>query len=232
VDVLDGKVVRLYQGSFEQVTSFASDPVEVAGRWVAEGADLVHVVDLEGARRGTADPSLWHRLSERRVSFQVGGGIRRADLAREALAAGAARVVMGSAAVWHPAELSAVGDPDRVVAALDVSGGTARGEGWAGQGRPFRAVLAAVKEAGIRRVLVTGISRDGTLLGPDWSLLDQVKAEDPDLAIIASGGVGSLADVRGLAEAGYEAAIIGRALYEGRFSLKQAIEVVRGVTGS
>ncbi len=224
VDVLDGQVVRLRQGSFERATRYEADPVAAAVRWVEEGASLVHVVDLDGARHGQPDERLWQALGAWQVPFQVGGGIRRAEIARQALAAGARRVVMGSAALWDPGQLAAVGDRERVVAALDIARGKAHGEGWLGQGRPWEEVLARLVELGLPRILVTGISRDGTMAGPDVELLEAVRSVFPALSVLASGGVGSLDDVRRLAAMGFEAAIVGRALYEGRFTLEAARE--------
>src|SRR5688572_27931571 len=102
VDVLDGKVVRLLRGSFSDVTVYGSNPVAIAANWIEGGARLVHLVDLEGARSGRPDPSLWHRFGAAGVPFQVGGGIRDVETARAALDSGAERVVLGTAAVWNP----------------------------------------------------------------------------------------------------------------------------------
>ena len=120
VDVLDGKVVRLMHGDYDRVTVYGEDPVAQALEWMRQGAELVHVVDLEGARSGAPDESLWRRLAEAGVAFQVGGGIRTAEIADRALDAGARRVVLGTAAVWDPDILGRILDPARVVAAVDV----------------------------------------------------------------------------------------------------------------
>ena len=223
IDVLDGKVVRLRQGSYRQVTEYGDDPVAVGREWMEQGAGLVHVIDLEGARSGRPDSALWETLAGGGINFQVGGGIRDAASARTALAAGAKRVVMGSAAIWDPEELAAVGDPDRVVAALDIAAGNARGSGWMEAGRPWQEALAGVQVMGVSRVLVTAISRDGTMEGPDLGLLSAVQTEFPAMRLIASGGVGTLDDLRRLSAGGFEAVIVGRALYEGVFTLAQAM---------
>lgn len=222
VDVLDGKVVRLVQGDYQRVTGYGDDPVAAARRWLQEGASLIHLVDLEGARSGEPDPALWERMAAAGVPFQVGGGIRNADTARRALEAGAARVVMGTAAVWNPDELAAVGEPGRVVAALDVRGDRATGAGWLDQGRELGTVLENLAAVGVGRVLVTGIGRDGTLQGPDLGLVRRVRQHAPHLAVIASGGVGSVADLLQVKAAGCEAVIVGRALYDGLFTLAEA----------
>lgn len=222
VDILEGKVVRLLHGDYRKVTRYSDDPVEVAGRWMEQGAGLVHVVDLSGAKTGEPDRSIWRQMSEAGIPFQVGGGIRTADAARAALAAGARRVVMGTAAVWNPAALGEVGEVERVVAALDVRGGRARGAGWLDEGRSVPQALKGLREAGVVRLLVTGIERDGAMKGPDVDLLAQV-GELSSMAVIASGGVGSLSDLKAVAALGCEAVIVGRALYEERFTLGQAM---------
>ncbi len=222
VDVLGGRVVRLLRGSYDEVTIYGDDPVARARAWIDAGAPLVHVVDLEGARSGDPDRSLWERLAGAGVPFQVGGGIRTAETARAALAAGAARVVMGTAAVWSPELLAAVGSPHRVVAAVDVRNGRATGAGWLDEGREIAAVLDGLAGAGVGRLLVTGIGSDGTMEGPETVLMGGVVA-DGRFAVIASGGVGSVDDVAALARMGCEGVIVGRALYEGRIVLADAI---------
>lgn len=222
VDILEGRVVRLLHGDYGRVTRYSDDPVEVAGRWLELGADLVHVVDLTGAKTGDADRLIWRGMGQAGIPFQVGGGIRTADTARAALAAGARRVVMGTAAVWNPAALGEVGEVDRVVAALDVRAGRARGAGWLDEGRSVPQALRGLREAGVVRLLVTGIERDGAMRGPDLDLLAQV-GKLSEMAVIASGGVGSLSDLQAVAALGCEAVIVGRALYEGRFTLTEAI---------
>jgi len=230
VDVLDGAVVRLLHGDYDAVTTYAPDPAGMAARWVDEGASLVHVVDLAGARTGDPDTALWKTMAEAGIPFQVGGGIRDASLAASAIDAGARRVVVGSAAVRGSEALEAIVDavgPDRVVAAIDVRSGLARGSGWEDRGVALGVVVQRVVRAGISVALVTGIERDGAMDGPNTDLLTQVTIMAPDLELIASGGVGSINDLLDLADRGYASAIVGRALYEGRFTLPEAIEAVR-----
>lgn len=226
VDVLDGKVVRLLRGSFSDVTVYGSDPLAVAARWIEKGADLVHLVDLEGARSGRPDPILWQRFGEAGVPFQIGGGIRNVPTARAALDSGALRVVLGTAAVWNPGILAGIGALDRVIAAIDVADGDALGEGWSGKGRDLESALRGLQANGIQRMLMTSIVRDGTMEGPDVALIKQVGRLVPGIRLIASGGVGGLADLQTLANAGCEAAIVGRALYEKRFTIEQARAIV------
>jgi phosphoribosylformimino-5-aminoimidazole carboxamide ribotide isomerase len=233
VDVLDGRVVRLMHGDYDRVTVYADDPVAQAAAFCAEGAELVHVVDLAGARDGVASEDLWRRLAAAGVPFQVGGGIRNAAAAERAVTAGAQRAVLGTAAVWQPDVLEAtvrtIG-ADRVVAALDVRDGKATGAGWLDEGKALPDVVVSVVEAGVRRALVTGIGRDGTMRGPDLDVIAAVRAAGPELAVIGSGGVGELDDVVVLAQAGVDGAIIGRALYEGRFTVSEALAAIASPT--
>ena len=222
IDVLNGQVVRLLRGSFADVTVYGEDPVAVGTSWVDQGAGLVHLVDLEGARSGRPDRSLWERFAAAGIPFQVGGGIRDVATARDALESGAVRVVLGTAAVWSPHVLSGIGRMTRVVAAVDIFHGHAVGEGWSGPARDLQAVLAGLRASNVHRMLVTSITRDGTMEGPDLTLIEQVRSLAPEMAVIASGGVGSLGDLGVLADAGCEAAIVGRAIYEKRFTLEQA----------
>lgn len=229
VDVLGGRVVRLMEGDYDRVTVYAESAVSQARVWCDAGATLVHVVDLEGARDGRPAEALWRSLGAAGIPFQVGGGIRTPEAAERAVAAGAERVVMGTAAVWQPKlaaiTLDRVG-ADRVVAAIDVRGGRATGQGWLDEGRPLDAVVADLVAIGLRRALVTGIRRDGTMQGPDLDVIRMVREAAPDLAVLGSGGVGCLADLATLAGAGVEGAIVGRALYEGAFTVEEALAVV------
>jgi phosphoribosylformimino-5-aminoimidazole carboxamide ribotide isomerase len=228
VDVLGGRAVRLHQGDYSRVTEYGNNPISVAQGFVADGCELVHVVDLEAARNGHRSLEVLSSLSAAAVPFQLGGGIRGPEEAVFTIESGAVRVVVGSVLLSGPSTVeeivSAVG-PSAVVGAIDVRGGRARGSGWLDAGAVLEDVLATVSEVGLERVLVTGIDADGTMAGPSWSLLARVRETLPDVALIASGGVGSLRDLEALADSmiGFEAAIVGRALYERRFTLPEAI---------
>jgi phosphoribosylformimino-5-aminoimidazole carboxamide ribotide isomerase len=225
VDVLGGRVVRLVEGDYERATIFGHDPAGVVGRWIADGATRIHLVDLAGARSGVRDIGLIKAIAATGASLQVGGGIRDLAAARAALRAGAARVVVGTMAVHDPAQLgrlvTALGEM-RVVAAVDVRRGMARGSGWSDEGRDADAVLADAVAVGVGSILVTGIARDGTLAGPDLELLRRARAAVPGCELIASGGIGDLDDLRQTAAAGADAVVVGRALLEGRFTLSEA----------
>jgi len=236
VDVLGGRVVRLRQGKYDQVTTYGDDPTQMCLWWIDQGAELVHVVDLEGARTGAPDRGLWKRLGEAGVPFQVGGGIRSVDAARSAIESGASRVVVGSVAVHRPAEFSAVieavGSP-RVVVALDVKEGRALGSGWLDKGKSLADVVRTISKIGAVRVLVTGIVRDGEMSGPDLPLLRRVMEAAPGVLVLASGGVRGVGDIIALGALGVEGAIVGRALYEPGLTFRETIEAAgsSGVSG-
>ncbi|MPZ51912.1 MAG: 1-(5-phosphoribosyl)-5-((5-phosphoribosylamino)methylideneamino)imidazole-4-carboxamide isomerase [Acidimicrobiia bacterium] len=222
VDVMEGEVVRLVEGDFDKATTYSDDPVDVVRRWCDQGATLVHVVDLDGARHGRSRSDVWQRMAEAGLPIQVGGGIRDVETIRSALEVGVERVVVGTMAVAEPERLAEVADlVDRVVAAVDVREGRARGSGWTDTGRSLNDVLNGLAGNGVGRVLLTGIERDGTMSGPDLDLTSTV-IDDGRFAVVASGGVGSLQHLADLSQLGCEAAIVGKALYEHRFTFAEA----------
>jgi phosphoribosylformimino-5-aminoimidazole carboxamide ribotide isomerase len=229
VDVLGGAVVRLRRGDFDDSSVYGDDPASAVRRFGRSGADLVHVVDLEGARTGRSGRDLWHRVGAAGVPFQAAGGLRSTAAALEAVEAGAVRVVVGTAAVWAPEVLAEIIDAlgeQRVVAAVDVREGRARGAGWTDEGLPLGEVVGAALEAGVVRLMVTAVSRDGTMAGPDLGLLRRVLGA-VHVPVIAAGGITSTVDVRALAALGVEAVVIGRALYEGKLTLAAALEAAQ-----
>jgi phosphoribosylformimino-5-aminoimidazole carboxamide ribotide isomerase len=222
VDLLDDGAVTLEQGDFERVRARA-DPLELVGRFAAASARLIHVVDLDGARSGRLRTRLIARLAEEAAParVQASGGIRSPADAQELLEAGAARVVVGTAAFENGDSLgryaSALGE--RLVVALDARGGRVALAGW--QQTTALAVgdaAARCAAAGVARILCTAIARDGTLAGPDLELLTEV-CDRSGLPVLAAGGIGSEADLEAVRAAGCEAAIVGRALLDGSLSL-------------
>lgn len=221
--------MRLRQGDFGRETDYGGDPVQVAARWIEEGATRLHVVDLDGARGGG---SVQAGLVERIVGAvaapcQVAGGLRDRASLDALLDAGADRVVVGTLLLEEPDEVAACVEQrgaERLVGAIDVRAGRALGDGWteSGGGRRVRVALEQARGAGLRRLAVTAIERDGVLSGPDLGLLAEVRSVMPEVALIASGGVSTLDDLRALADLGCEGVIVGRALYEGRFTVGQA----------
>jgi phosphoribosylformimino-5-aminoimidazole carboxamide ribotide isomerase len=232
IDLRGGRVVRLRQGDFEQETRYGDDPVAVARRWVREGASRLHLVDLDGAIEGRpAQASVVGAIASAvGVPCQVGGGLRDEAAVAGALAV-VDRAILGTALLDHPAlgtRLVERFGAGRIGAAVDVRAGRAARIGWqpGAEGGGALDAVRAVTVAGVRVVLLTAIDRDGTLEGPDLELVRSVRAAIPGLTLIASGGIGTLEDLRALADLGCDGAILGRALYEGRFTLPEALASV------
>ena len=223
IDVLEGRCVRLSEGRREQVTIEGGDPVAVAARFVAEGAEHLHIVDLDGAFSGRPTPRLVQRVvaAAGGVPVQVGGGLRSAEAVEEALAAGAARAMVGTAALTALEALSSRFG-ERLVVAVDVRDGHVVADGWTRETEIFPAELARrCAGAGVRRLLVTSTRRDGSLTGPDLPLLAEVL--EAGLPVLAAGGIASLADLGRLRDLGCEGAIVGTALWTDRFTLDEAV---------
>ena len=228
IDIRDGKCVRLLQGDFAQETVYGDDPVAVAKSYEAAGAPWIHVVDLDAALTGESRNRdvVVAIASAVGVRVQAGGGVRDASL----LEAGVERVVMGTAAVEDPALVGrlAASFPGRVAVGLDVRDGEVAIRGWTeASGQRILETLGRFEKVGVAAFVVTEIGRDGTLAGPDVDGLRQALAATT-VDVIASGGVGSLDDLRmlaGLEEGGRRlaGAIVGRALYEGVFTVEEAI---------
>ncbi len=216
------------RGDYRDVTEYGSSPVAAAQRWLEEGAALVHVVDLDGARHGTPAIDTWQAFGRAGVPYQLGGGIRDVAAVEAAVAAGARRVILGTAAVWEPEVLAgavaSVG-AERVVASVDVDDGMATGRGWLDGGRPVVEVVEQVQAAGVRQYLVTAVRRDGTMAGPDLDLVRLLLALTGDAYVMCAGGIGSLNHIRAVRLTGAGGVVIGRALYEGAFTLAEAIEM-------
>lgn len=231
IDLMDGRCVRLAQGRFEDATVYSDDPAEALARFAEAGARWVHIVDLDGARAGRpVQHDLLARLAaDASVNIQVAGGFRDAASVAAALDAGAARVVIGSLAVRDPEAVQTIlakHGGDRIVLALDVNivGGTpmVATAGWTESSeRTLYDVAALYPEA--KHVLVTDIGRDGMMLGPNLPLVREAVARLRHMAFQASGGVATSADLVALAQAGAAGAVVGKALWEGRVDLEEAI---------
>jgi phosphoribosylformimino-5-aminoimidazole carboxamide ribotide isomerase len=209
VDVLGDEAVRLSRGSYDDVVERAADPVALAARWAAAGARRIHLVDLDGARRGGVRPQLVREVARAAgLPVQASGGIRSVADAEALLDAGADRVVVGTAAWPDPSPWLGLGEA--LVLAIDVRDGLVRTAGWTeSSGLSFH---EALERAAGARVLVTAIDRDGTLAGPDLALVAAAAGAAGAGPVLAAGGVRSPDDVAALAGAGAEAAIVGRAL--------------------
>ncbi|WP_263120704.1 bifunctional 1-(5-phosphoribosyl)-5-((5-phosphoribosylamino)methylideneamino)imidazole-4-carboxamide isomerase/phosphoribosylanthranilate isomerase PriA [Cellulomonas sp. RIT-PI-Y] len=232
VDVADGQAVRLVQGEAGSETSYG-DPLSAALDWEAGGAEWIHLVDLDAAfGRGSNAPLLAEvtaDLTGRGVRVELSGGIRDDASLERALGTGAARVNLGTAALedpeWTAAAIARYGEA--IAVGLDVRGTTLAARGWTREGGDLWEVLARLDEAGCARYVVTDVTKDGTLRGPNLELLREV-CRRTDAPVVASGGISSLDDLRalrGLVGEGVEGTIVGKALYAGAFTLPEALDV-------
>jgi phosphoribosylanthranilate isomerase len=230
VDVADGQAVRLVQGAAGSETSYG-DPLEAALEWRRGGAEWIHLVDLDAAfGRGSNATLLADVIKQLDVAVELSGGIRDDESLRAALATGAARVNIGTAALedpeWCDRVVSEYGD--RVAIGLDVRGRILSARGWTRDGGDLYEVLDRLNRAGCARYVVTDIRRDGTMTGPNLDLLREVCAHT-SAPVIASGGVSTLDDLRalaGLESVGVEGVIAGKALYAGAFTVAEALAVL------
>jgi phosphoribosylformimino-5-aminoimidazole carboxamide ribotide isomerase len=236
IDIRGGHAVRLLQGDYARETVYDADPAEAAARWAGEGAEFLHVVDLDGAKAGAPQ----NLDAVRRIAdavdcpFQVGGGLRDAESVSAVLEAGAARVVIGTAALRDPAFLDRVLSVHggRVVVSVDAKEGRVALQGWteAGEVEVLEAVVE-LSSRGVARFLCTAIEVDGTMEGPALEELRRIAAAT-EAEVIASGGVGTITDLEALAKLGADApnlegAIVGRALYERRFTVAEGVDALR-----
>lgn len=236
IDILDGSAVRLLKGDYGQKTEYDPSPVKVAEEFAREGANALHVVDLDGARTGHPVnlDIVAELVSTIELPVQLGGGLRSTDAIEGALAAGVARVVLGTAALNDRSLLEQTLErfgADRIVVSVDYRAGAVATQGWTETGRirPEELVVE-LDGAGVERFLCTKIEVDGTMDGPDLEGLNEI-ASCTGGDVTASGGVGSLADLERLAagaEPNVSGVIVGRALYEGRFGLAEAIATLAG----
>jgi 1-(5-phosphoribosyl)-5-[(5-phosphoribosylamino)methylideneamino] imidazole-4-carboxamide isomerase/N-(5'phosphoribosyl)anthranilate isomerase len=233
VDVADGQAVRLTQGAAGSETSYG-DPVDAAREWVEQGAEWIHLVDLDAAfGRGNNYELLKTVVANTptSVNVEISGGIRDDASLEAALATGARRVNLGTAALEDPDWADGVirSHGDRIAVGLDVRGTTLAARGWTREGGDLWEVLERLEAAGCARYVVTDVNKDGMLTGPNLDLLTQLCGRTAK-PVIASGGVSSLQDLvqlRGLVPLGVEGAIIGKALYSGAFTLPEALAVAR-----
>ena len=226
IDVLEGRVVRLSEGRREAVTVEGGDPVAAAERFAADGAAWLHLVDLDGAFSGDPDLGLVSRIASVGPPVQVGGGYRSLDSIQDAHEAGAARVLVGTAALEEEfLSAAAARFDDRIAVAIDARHGSVTVNGWTTSSELTPGELARrCAAAGIDRVLVTSAQRDGTLSGPDIPLLENVL--EAGLPVIAAGGIATLDDLLVLRYLGCEGAVTGSAIWLDRFTLVEALEVV------
>jgi phosphoribosylformimino-5-aminoimidazole carboxamide ribotide isomerase len=235
IDILGGKAVRLAMGSFDEQTVYDADPLEAARRWVQDGARTLHVVDLDGAKTGEpANLEHVRRIASGvDVPVQVGGGLRTLQAARDAVAAGAARIVLGTAAFRDVDFLDEVvaEHGDKVVVSIDARNGNLAAAGWTEQTDvPAESVAERIGARGVRRFVFSSIERDGMLAGPDLDgarrIADAVRG-----TFIYSGGISTVEDLRalaGLRQVNLVGVIVGKALYERRFTVQQGQQALDG----
>jgi phosphoribosylformimino-5-aminoimidazole carboxamide ribotide isomerase len=231
IDLREGRVVRLAQGAFDQQTTYTDSPADVMKRWQSQGATLVHVVDLDGAKDG--EPKNWAALKNvldvATVPVEFGGGLRNIETVGAILEGGVKRVIIGTKAFDRELLTQLISKyGERIVIGLDIKDGTIRTHGWLseGGGESLDAFLKALEALGVKTVIATDISRDGMLQGPNMDLLHQL-LKATKMNVILSGGVSSIDDLDVLSKIKnkqFVGVIVGKALYEERFRLADAIE--------
>ena len=232
IDLKEGQCVRLKQGKFDQKEVFSNDPVAVAVNWAEAGAELIHVVDLDGALSGAPGNlgPIRKILGEVRVPIQVGGGIREMEIIRKYIAMGVSRVVLGTSVVKNLGllKLAAETYPGRIVAGIDAKGGKVAITGWTDVTSESAMEYAVrISSYGIAAVIYTDIDKDGMMEGPNIPRITEM-ASAISVPLVVSGGVSSLEDVRKILKVGnVEGMIIGKALYSGAVSLKEAVSLTR-----
>lgn len=231
IDLRGGRCVRLTQGDYARETVFSDDPVEMARRWVGEGATRIHVVDLDGARDGRPinDDVVRRIIDAVEPPVQVAGGVRTLDAVQAWLDTGADRVILGTAAVRDPemAAEAARRHGDRIVVSIDARGGVVAVEGWREETKlQAKSFLQALSGLGVPRFVYTDINHDAMLDSPNYEMIETMVGAT-ERPLIAAGGVADVEHLTRLSKLGVEGAIVGLALYDGRLDLREAISAVR-----
>ena len=229
IDMMNGKAVRLRQGKRDDVTVYG-DPVEVALRWKSLGADWLHLVDLDAAFDGTSVslPLIARVVEAFQGKVELGGGIRTLDDAAKRIDAGVTRVIIGTAAAENPAmvEAACAKWPGQIAVGIDAKNGIVATRGWVeSAGMTATELALRMKQCGVRDIIYTDVSRDGMMQGPNVPATAAL-VEATGMDIIGSGGVSQLGDLTALKHAGCAGAILGKALYEGAFTLPEAIKLI------
>ena len=233
IDLLDGQCVRLHQGDYDQVTRFSDDPVAQALSWQQQGAQRLHLVDLDGARTGEPinDSAIKAITAALDIPVQLGGGVRSAERAAELLSCGLDRVILGTVALEQPELVQQLADehPSRIVVGIDAKNGKVATRGWITESTTEATELAErLSATGIAAIISTDIATDGTLAGPNLDAL-RAMAQASNVPVIASGGIGNLEhllSLLALEPLGVTGVIVGRALYDGRVDLAEALAAI------
>ena len=233
IDLRNGTVVRLRQGKADQQTDYSSTPSKVANKWIEQGAAWLHVVNLDGAF-GDSSPMNASAIQsileagKNKIKIQLGGGLRTSDQIAAALQQGISRVVLGTAVIENPAfgeEVLAEFGGDKIAFGFDAHKQELMSRGWqSGSGVEMRTLAERLAKAGAKTIIYTNIQKDGMQSGVDWQNA-KLLSEQTGLAVIASGGTATLDDIAAVHSAGLAGVIVGRALYEGNFTLKEALNV-------
>ena len=228
IDLKDGRCVRLTQGDYQQVQQVANDAVQTARFFLAQGATMIHMVDLDGAKDGVRQNSALVRrvLEETSAQVEFGGGVRSMEDVRSLLSLGIQRVVLGSAAVEQPqlVQQAVAQFGERIAVGVDARKGTVRTKGWlCDTRRDFLSFAQQMEEWGVQTLIFTDIDTDGMLSGPNVSALEALR-KAVSCCVVASGGISTLDDIDQLKRIGIDEAIVGKAIYAGKLDLKQAIE--------
>ncbi|CQR47577.1 1-(5-phosphoribosyl)-5-[(5-phosphoribosylamino)methylideneamino] imidazole-4-carboxamide isomerase [Paraliobacillus sp. PM-2] len=227
IDLIDGKCVRLYQGDFSKTEQVANDPIEQLNTFIADGAQIIHIVDLDGARDG--EEKRQYELIEKlcdiaTVPVQIGGGIRTIKTVEKLIQAGADRLVLGTAAIEDPSFLKAVlaEYPSHIVIGIDAKDGKVATHGWETVSEVNAITFAKeMEQLGVESIVFTDISKDGTMSGPNIDALKQMN-DAVTCNIVASGGIKDNNDIDALEKIGIKEVIVGKAIYQGRVTLRGA----------
>ena len=228
IDIKNGQCVRLKQGKFDDMTIYGDDPMEVAKRWVESGATFLHVVDLDGAREGISDNQkvIQEIVSTFSVPVQTGGGIRSMRDIEDKLSLGVSRVILGTVAVKNPELVREAVKlyGDKIAVGIDAIHGRVAVQGWEEVSTVSALDLCLkMKEYGVKTIIYTDISKDGMMVGPNFTSTKEI-IDATGIDIIASGGISSMADIEGIQAIGAHGVIIGKALYQGALDLKEVIQ--------
>lgn len=228
IDIKDRACVRLVQGSYNNMTIYEKNPVKVALKWESMGAEILHLVDLDGARDGLRiNQSVIKKIADGvRIPVQIGGGIRDTEGVETYLNMGVSKVIVGTAAIKNPQWLKEIIQEydDRIIVSIDAKKGFIATDGWESISK-IRAVeyIKELKSFGLKRIVYTDIEKDGMLEGPNFNIYQELK-DEVDIEIIASGGITSLEDIQRLKEIGLYGSIIGKALYDGKLNLGEVLK--------
>lgn len=228
IDIKDRSCVRLVQGDYDEVTIYEKDPVKVALKWESLGAEILHLVDLDGARGGVRinEDVVKDIVKSVNIPVQIGGGIRDTDGVETYLKSGVKYVIIGTAAIKNPTWLEEIVDKygERIIVSIDAKNGLIATDGWESTSdKKALDYIKELKDMGVNRIVYTDIAKDGMLIGPNFEIYEDLKKE-VDIEIIASGGVTTKDDIMRLKEIDVYGAIIGKALYEGRLDLEEVVK--------